>query len=399
MVGRRRRRRRAVPHVALIIETSLAYGRGLLRGVAQFVRENGPWAVYLEQRSLYDPPPPWLKDWNGDGIISRASAEEIAQLVVDTELPTVDLNEEVMGLGLPLIYNDHHHIGRLAAEHLLDRGFRHFGFIGHELLEWSNRRRAGFAETVARKGYTCHDYHYPGSDGKRNGRGPAWEEEMDDVAGWLTRLPKPAGVMACNDYRAVQLLDACQRAGVAVPEQVAVVGVDNEDVACELSNPPLTSVVPDAERIGYQAARLLDAMMRGEAIEQRESLVPPKGIVTRQSTEVTAIDDADVAAALHFIRRHSCAGIGVEDVMDEVNVSRSVLQRRFRHLLGRSIHDVITGSRIDRVKELLAESDLAVPDIAERTGFKHSEYLSTVFKQKTGETITQYRKRMTSADG
>lgn len=387
-----KRRRRGAPHVALIIETSLAYGRGLLRGVARYVRENGPWSVYLEQRSLYDPAPPWLKGWNGDGIISRASYPQIAKLVVDTGVPTVDLNEEVTGLGLPLIYNDHDLIGRMAADHLLERGFRHFAFMGHQGIEWSRRRHRGFVARVKEKGFGCAAFEDKGG-GPGQPR-PPWEAELDDVTRWVGRLPKPVGVMACNDFRAVQLLDACRRAAVAVPEQAAVIGVDNEDVACDLSNPPLTSVMPDAERIGFEAARLLDALMRGGKVERPEQFIPPKRIVTRRSTDVTAIDDPDVAEAMHFIRQHACDGIRVEDVMDVVDVSRSVLQRRFRAMLGRSIHDLIVAVRLDRVKELLAESDLALPDIAQRTGFRHSEYLSTVFKQKTGQTVSQFREAM-----
>jgi LacI family transcriptional regulator len=398
-----KKKRRAGPaHVALIVETSLAYGRGLLHGIGQYIRENGPWSVYLEQRSLYDPPPPWLKGWKGDGIISRASSPEMAKLIVDTGIPTVDLNEEVMGLGLPLIYNDHHLIGRMAAEHLLERGFTHFGYLGLEAMEWSRRRQQGFVTAATAKGFGCDVYQNPASSAsaRLDGAGqlpnrfaglPRWEDELERVARWVIELPKPAGVMACNDFRAVQLLDACRRAGVAVPEQVAVIGVDN-DVACELCNPPLTSVIPDAERIGYEAARMLDQLMKGQKPPFHEKYVPPRGMVTRQSTDVTAINDPIVAGAIHFIRRHACDGIGVDDVVDAAKVSRSVLQRRFRLLMKRSIHDVILNIRLERVKQLLIDTTLSLPDIADRTGFNHSEYLSMVFKQRTGQTVTAFRK-------
>ncbi|MEX2214611.1 MAG: XylR family transcriptional regulator, partial [Phycisphaeraceae bacterium] len=218
--GRRRARRAGPPHVALIVETSLAYGRGLLHGIGRYIRENGPWSVYVDQRSLYDPPPPWLKGWTGDGIISRASSPQIAKLIVDTGVPAVDLNEEVMGLGLPLIYNDHHMIGRLAAEHLMERGFTQFAFLGHDNLEWSNRRQAGFQRALAARDFSCDVFHFPGvwTPGRAP---PRWEEEMDSLNGWLKKLPKPVGIMACNDFRAVQLIDACRRAQVAVPEQAA----------------------------------------------------------------------------------------------------------------------------------------------------------------------------------
>ena len=384
------KRRSGPPHVALIVETSLAYGRGLLQGIGQYIRENSPWSVYLEQRSLYDPPPPWLKGWKGDGIISRASSPEMAKLIVDTGIATVDLNEEVMGLGLPLIYNDHHMIGRLGAEHLIERTFTHFGYLGFDGIEWSRRRQLGFVSTVSAKGFRCHVFQNPPGAVRHHGH-PRWEDELDRVAQWVRELPKPAGVMACNDFRAVQLLDACRRAGVAVPEQVAVIGVDN-DVACELCNPSLTSVIPDAERIGFEAAKLLDQMMQGQTPPFHERYVPPRGIITRQSTDVTAINDPVVAGAIHFIRQHACDGVSVDDVVDAANVSRSVLQRRFRDLMRRSIHDVILGVRLERVKQLLIDTKLSLSEIADRAGFNHSEYLSMVFKQRTGQTITAFRK-------
>ncbi len=384
------RRHSGPPHVALIVETSLAYGRGLLHGIGQYIRENAPWSVYLEQRSLYDPPPPWLKGWKGDGIISRASSPQMAKLIVDTGIATVDLNEEVMGLGLPLIYNDHHMIGRRAAEHLLDRAFTHFGYLGYEDTEWSRRRQQGFVSMVTARGFRCDVFVNPPASVKAHEQ-PRWEDELKRVTQWVRRLPKPAGVMACNDFRAVQLLDACRREGVAVPEQVAVIGVDN-DVACELCNPPLTSVIPDAERIGFEAAKLLDQLMQGKRPLYQERYFPPRGIITRQSTDVTAINDPIVADAVHFIRQHACEGISVDDVVDAATVSRSVLQRRFRDLMTRSIHDVIVSVRMERVKQLLIDTTLSLGDIAQRTGFNHSEYLSMVFKQRTGQTITAFRK-------
>lgn len=383
-------RRSGPPHVALIVETSLAYGRGILQGIGQYIRENGPWSVYLEQRSLYDPPPPWLKGWKGDGIISRASSPEMAKMIVETKIPTVDLNEEVIGLGLPLIYNDHHMIGRQAAEHLLERTFTHFGYLGFEGIDWSTRRQQGFVSTVTARGYKCDVFKNPGQAVRHQGP-PQWEAELERVSLWVRDLPKPVGVMTSNDFRAVQLLDACRRVGVAVPEQVAVIGVDN-DVACELCNPPLTSVIPDSERIGYESAKLLDELMKGHTPSFHEKYVPPRGIVTRRSTDVTAINDSVVAEAIHFIRQHACEGIGVEEVVQMSHVSRSVLQRRFRALMMRSIHDVILGVRLERVKQLLIDTKLSLPEIADRTGFNHSEYLSMVFKQRMGQTITAFRK-------
>jgi len=383
-------RRSGPPRVALIIETSTSFGRRLLCGIAAYIRENAPWSVYFGERSVYDPVPSWLKKWTGDGIITRAAIPEIRQVVANTGVPVVDLNEQLGGLGIPLITNDHAAIGRLAAEHLLKRRFTRFGYVGHAGYPWSDRRCQEFARTVRDLGYTCEEY--PGkAEDLRSLRQGSWEMEMDRIASWIGGLPKPAGIMASDDFRGLQLLAACRLAGVAVPEQTAVIGVGGDDVSCELANPPLSSVILNAWRMGYEAAALLDRLMRGEAAAVPELRIPPLGVVTRQSTDITAIADPLVAKAMSFIREHACDGINVEDVLEHVSVSRTALQHHFRTALRSSMHDVIVEARISRVRELLAQTTLSVQDIAERAGFKHPEYMSTVFKQRTGWTLARYR--------
>jgi LacI family transcriptional regulator len=383
--------RSSPPHVALIVETSTVFGRRVLRGVSLYLRENGPWSIYVEQRSIYDPAPPWLKDWRGDGIISRAAYPELARLVVRTGIPTIDLQEQVLGLGLPRIVNDNRAVGRMAAEHLLERGFSHFGFIGHAGIHWSEDRREGFSKTVAAAGRACNEYRGAGKTLRRYHH-RSWEQEADDVAAWVRILPKPVGIMACNDFRAVQLLDACRRAGVAVPEEAAVIGVDDEDVACEMANPPLSSVVTNALHIGYEAAAMLDGLMHGRRPPRHVRQLPPSGIITRRSTDIMAVTDPLVASAMQFIRRHACDGINVDDLLRHIPAARSVLQRRFKNTLRTTLHGAIFDERLRKVKELLARTSLSLSEIAQRTGFMHVEYLSTVFKRKTGATATEYRK-------
>ena len=379
------------PHVALLVETSTSFGRRVLQGISLYLREHGPWAVFAEQRSLYDPAPPWLKNWQGDGIISRAAYPELAELIVKSGVPAVDLNDQVVGLGLPWIRNDHEAIGRMAATHLLERGFTRFGFVGHPGIYWSEARWRGFAETIQGMGWQCDAFRATGHTRPRYHQ-RSWEQEMDNMAAWLRLLPKPVGLLACNDYHALQVLEACHRANVTVPEEIAVIGVDDEEVAYQLTNPPLSSVVPNALEIGYQAAAMLTALMQGKELPEREVLVPPTGIVTRRSTDITAISDAKVAVALGFIRQNACRGIDVDDVLRRVLVSRSVLQRRFQKAIGKPIHAVILAERMRRVKDLLVETQLPRDRIARQTGFDHPEYLSRIFRQHTGMTMSGYRR-------
>jgi LacI family transcriptional regulator len=398
MVENRSRRRFALPHVALIVETSTAYGRAILSGISQYVREYGPWTVYIEQRSLQDPAPPWLERWAGDGIIARASTPQSARKLAKTGVPTVDLNDQVRGLGLPQIHSDHAAIARMAADHLIDRGFRHFAYFGFPIFEWSVRRQEAFTNHVLAAGHQFHE-GLPGRRVHWSHQQASWEDEIEGVAQWVKRLPKPLGIMAGNDIRGIQMLDACRRAGVAVPEEVAVVGVDNEELVCLLAYPPLSSVVPDAYRVGYESAALLDQMMKGHPVTEMLRSIPPVSVATRQSSDVTAIANPCLASAMQFIRESACQGIGVDDVLAHLSVSRSVLQRLFRKELGQTILDAITATRMQRVKQLLAETDLSLNDIADRAGFSYVEYLSTSFRHHTGQSPSSYRRKFRRRPG
>lgn len=381
---------RSRPHVCLIVETSLGSGREMLRGIAQYIREFGPWSIYHEPRSLSDAVPTWLKQWRGDGILVRLQNQRITEAVLATGLPAVDLLGAARHPRIPLVHVDDDALARLAAGHLLDRGFRHFGYCGLAGANWSNQRREAFAREVIAAGYQCSTYALP--DQIHSER--SWEAAQERLAQWIRDLPQPAGVMVCHDPIGQRVLEACRRADVAVPEEVAVIGVDDDKPICEVSDPPLSSVIPGFRQIGYEAARLLDALMRGAAPPAAPVYFTPIGIAARQSTDILAVDDRDVADALRFIRQNAHQPIGVDDVVRHVSLSRSGLKRRFRGVLGRSIHDEIIRARIKRVREMLAETDLPIATIARQTGFRHREYMGVVFKAQMGQTPGQYRRQV-----
>jgi LacI family transcriptional regulator len=381
--------------VALLVESSRAYGRGLLHGIAGYVRLHGPWSIYLAERGLGEDPPAWLQGWRGDGVIARIENRRIARAVGDLGLPTVDLRALLTDLGVPQIVTDDEAVARLAVGHFFERGFRHFAFCGFAGADYSDQRSEAFARLVVEAGFACTTYEpsrRPAPAGTEAREQQGWSAEAE-VARWLERLPKPVGLMACNDIRAQQVLTACRASGVAVPDEVAVLGVDNDETLCDLADPPLSSVVPDTYRIGYEAAALLERMMTGaETAPPGPTLIPPLAVVTRRSTDVLAVDDRAIARAAHFIREHACDGIRVEDVLAEVPLSRSVFERRFVKIFGRTPKAEILRTQLDRVKRLLAETDLSLKQIASRTGFQHPEYMSAAFKERTGQTPGQYRR-------
>jgi LacI family transcriptional regulator len=214
-----------------------------------------------------------------------------------------------------------------------------------------------------------------------------------NLVGWIRTLPKPIGVMACNDERGQQVINACRDLGIAVPDEIAVVGVDNDDVVCDLCDPPLSSVVPNTRKIGFEAAALLEQMIAGKDPPDTPIYIQPLGIVTRRSTDVLAIDDQDTAEAIRFIREHACDGITVEDVVDRLPLSHSALERQFSKLLGRPPKAEIIRVQLERVKQLLAESDFTLKQISVKAGFRHPEYMSAIFKEKVGQTPGQYRQQ------
>ncbi len=385
-----------MPRVALLVETSLGYGRAFLRGVIRYARLHGPWAFYLEPGNLRQLLPK-MEEWGGTGIIARIETPEVAKAVLAARLPTIalDLNQAQLAPRNPLsrlceVCPNSHKVGGLVAEHLIERGFRHFAFVGVSGdLPWSIRRGNGFTERLEKAGLSC--IHFPMPKATRDRR---WGREQAILGRWLRGLPKPLGILACNDDRGRQVLEACRAAGLQVPEDVAVVGVDNDELLCELSDPTLSSVALNSEQAGYDAAALLEGLMSGCIRKSQRILVEPTRVVARRSSDVHATADRDLAKAVRFIHDNIVQPIGVGDVVEHVGCSRRALELRFRGNLGRSINQEIQQIRIERAKHLLAETDLSVARIAETIGFGGSNYMIRLFHQKVGQTPAEFRDRV-----
>ena len=384
---RPRRSRASERTIALLIETSNSYARGLLTGVIQYTREHTPWTTYLAEHGRGDAPPEWLSHWKGDGIIARVENSRIAEAVLAPGLPVVDVSAANLLPGVPWVETDDKLVAAMAYEHLAGRGFRHFAYCGDPRFNWSNWRCEHFVRLARDAGRSCDVLGASVTPRSSD----EWTDQAERLASWVAALPKPVGIMACYDLMGREVLQACRAAGVNVPDDVAVIGVDNDEQLCELADPPLSSVIPDPRRTGYRAAALLDEMMSGKRAEAQGYFLPPLGVAARRSSDVIAVDEPDVAAALRFIRDHACEGIGVGEVLDAVPLSRRVMESRFKKLIGHSPHDEIHRVRLARAKELLRETNLSLYDVAHRVGLKHAEYLSVWFKNAAGITPSEYR--------
>jgi LacI family transcriptional regulator len=378
---------RAKPRVALIVETTLASGRAILAGIGRYLWAHGAWSVTLETREL-ESPPDWLAHWNGDGIISRLRNPGFVAGVAAAGVPVVDVLGDCRDPRFPLVHVDNESIARLAFEHLFERGFRNFGFVGLRDINWSEQRRVPFARCAAAKHCVFSECILPYT----NSLGRSLDYEQDELNVWLRQLPRPAGIMVCNDQWGQIVLDSCRRLEMVVPEEIAIVAVDNDEPLCAVCDPPLSSVQPRHEEVGYEAARLLDQLMQGGKQPAAETLIPGGQIVTRRSSDVQAIYDPDVAAALRYVYEYACDGIKVNDVVDYAGTSRSTLQRRFAEIVGRSIHDEILRVRLERAQQLLTTTPLSIGQIAGKAGFQHQEYMGSVFRKKLGLTPLEVRK-------
>jgi LacI family transcriptional regulator len=388
---------REVPKVALLVETSRGFGRGFLLGMAKYSRLHGPWSFHITPGD-YKQVVPKMKQWGGSGIIARIADQRTAQAILDANLPTIaiGLTDEQKSPGNPLskfseISSDPVQISRLAADHLLERQLSRFAYVGSEDRGWSRRREVAFCMYLEARGCEVLVYSPP-----KPSRDRVWGREQAFLAQWIARLPTPIGVFACDDDRGREVLEACKLAGRSVPEDIAVVGVDNDEVFCELADPPLSSIALNAEITGYRAAALLDDIMYGRARKPQHIVVEAIGVITRRSTDIVAVDDEDVSNALQFIRgQHGCE-LSVDQVSREVALSRRSLEKRFREVLGRTILEEIQLTRLDRAKRLLVETKHPISRVAKIAGFRSPGYFSHFFQKQVGKTPRKYRLELTT---
>jgi LacI family transcriptional regulator len=372
-VGRQRRR----------VLIALGYhDHQLYRGIRRYASQAG-W-ILDTSASNYGTLP---AHWRGDGILTLVYPDNTAlrAYLRKTHAKLVNLGDDV-DLGDGKVLMDNVAIGRMAAEHLLERGLRHFAFLKFSDVADVRGRETGFTDRLAHDGFLVTTLNWPKSR----------KAFRDDWYAWLSRellkLPAPVGVMAQSDNRAVCMLDACEAVGLKVPEQVALIGVDNKELVCNLAAVPLTSVDSDRERMAFEGSALLDRLMNGRPAPKGPILIPPRSVVLRKSTDTMAIDHADVRSALDMIWKRYTEPITVEDVVTANHLSRCGIYRAFEKHVGRSIGDEIKRKRLQHAQHLLAGTDEKLERIAILSGFSSGEYLSRTFHQVFGMTPSAYRK-------
>lgn len=379
--------------VAILIHPGRSWGRGLLTGVASFARGHRTWNAFHDERQFTSEIPAWLESWTGDGLLAPIQSDALAEFVVRRGIPTVDLAGSRQIPGVPCVREDYAAAMRLIFDHLTGLGVSRLAYCGFSGFQYSEERERELKRLTDAAGVPLEvlDSRFEHKPRVNAFEGDGMRQQTE-LLEWLRGLPRPTGVVACNDTRALQVVNAAREAGLRVPDDLLVVGVDNDLLVCELADPPLSSIDLDTVRIGYQAASTLSKMMAGRHTPPPETRLLPAGIVPRQSSDRLAIADPEMASVARFIVENCCEGISVDDVVDAAPYARSTLERRFRRAAGRSIKAEINRARVTRIKELLASTDYTLAKIARSTGFQHAEYMSTLFKKETGATPGEYRR-------
>jgi LacI family transcriptional regulator len=378
--------------VILLIDTARAYERGLIRGIAKYSALFGPW-IFYRQTPFYrftqenKNTLKRLKSWNADGIIMREN--RMMKDILTLGLPTVVFPYSSQEIENTTVITDDEAIGKQGAAYLLNKGYQHFAFCGFEEQYWSVKRKKYFENEINSAGKNFYPYINPTSL-----REKLWENEPFYMASWLYKLPKPLAIMTANDERGQQVIEAAKIAELQVPEQLAILGVDNDELVCELTNPALSSIDINPKKAGYEAGHILHKKINGEKVQKTNVIIRPHSVVTRQSTDIIAIEDENIRNALNYIRKNAThRALSIEEVVQSTTLSRRTLENKFARYLKRSILSEIKRIRIWQISKLLTDTNLTISEIAFDTGFLSVQNISRYFKNQTGYTPKEYRKK------
>jgi len=382
------------PHILLLIESSSAYGRGCLCGFARYARTRTNWILHHQSGANTSTDElELLHRIRADGIIARIETPEVARAIAAKRVPTVAIASSTATHHFPSIGTDDRQVVKLGVDHLLANGFVHLAYCGLPGRAFSDARQFAFVQAPAPPHISKHIF-------KDTAGGASAATDLPALSQWLSSLPKPVGVLACHDTLARQILQASALAGFPVPGTVAVVGVDNDEVICELANPPLTSIVPNVEAIGVRAATLLHELIGAPSATPGKSgrttpiLIPPLGVEVRTSSDIVGLSDPVLSGAVRFVRGNAGRGTTVKEILAHLRVSRSTLERRFLAQLGCTPHDYIAGQQIERLKRLLIETTYPINELARMSGFRSPAHMIAMFKSATGATPGQFRRNV-----
>jgi LacI family transcriptional regulator len=374
--------------VAVLVDTSTDWSRRVVAGIMRYVRTHDFWHLFVEPRGAEEPLE-LPRGWQGDGIIARIGSLRMARSLAARRIPVVNVSAIHIpdAPDFPRVNADVADTAKVAADYFRERGFRNFGYLSLQGLEYAARQQTAFVQAVNNAGCECAVFGVKTHAGAQS---PDWNLRIEKLAGWLLSLPKPVAILTWSGGR--EVIHACDAAGLRVPEEVALLS-GSDDFLCEAARVPISGVQAACERIGSEAAALLHRLMRGGRPPRHPLLIPPVRIVTRQSTDTLAISDPAMVKALTFIRENASRNIRVKQVASHAGISRRLLEQRFMAILSRTPAEHIRRARLDRARTLLAETDLPIDQVAEAAGFGSPEYMTCFFRQATKLTPLKFRRQ------
>ena len=375
------------PKIALALPMGVPHLERVAYGIRQYAHQHCNWQFVAS-------PETWamsitsLEGWDGDGVIALVNTERELEIAKNLRSPVVNISGAIERTGLPRVRLDYKAAGGMAADHLLSRGFQRFAFYGMKSVWYSQQYGQGFIDQVKSHGGSCDVYESPSSIGAAQ----PWKHDAEGLERWLLGLAKPVGLMAAHDPRGAMVIEACGRIGLRVPQDVAVIGANDDTVTCDFCDPPLTSVARNGQKIGYETAALLDRLMKGAPPPAEDIVVAPRGVVERASTDVLAIDNEELARAVRFIHDNLHRPIGIEDICNNISMSRRWLEYEFKKTLRCTPHQYLSRVRVERAKKLLVGPErLKLKQVAIHCGFTSNKQMNIVFQRVSGTTPRQYR--------
>jgi LacI family transcriptional regulator len=385
----------APQRVALLFQRDLAFCRGVLSGAEEWLADSGArW--HLRHAASSVEVMDSLREWKPDGVLGHVFDDKLATALQEWGGPFINTTLTLPGLAVPVVDADQVAVGEMAADYLLGLGFRQFGFYGNPWATFSLQREEGFLRGLRRAGFeanTCYADYLPMRPARAS-----WVAADAELSAWLQSLPKPAAVFCCHDVPARDVAEACTTLGIRVPEEIAILGVDNDRFECEITRPTLSSIALPMREIGRQAAGLLAQAMAskqsGDSPPRTPTVIaiPPVHVVARRSTDLRAVRDPSVRRALAFLQDHFTETVGVGETAQAAGLSRRQLERRFRDALGRTILSEIHRLRVDAAMKLLAETELKIEAVATRSGFSSARQMAEVFRRTLGKPPSACRR-------
>jgi LacI family transcriptional regulator len=381
--------------IAVLVDTSTSWGRNVIEGVHSYQKKHDRWHLYVEPRGLDQKL--WLPPrWDGHGVIARVGYRELSRQLMQSGLPVVNVSGiRIPGAKFPRIITNLKKSATMAAEHFLNNGFRHFAYFSLICLDYVSEHQMAFNNAVKQRDFTCRFFESESQAGKGDSE---WTMDQKKLHAWLDSLPKPVGILTWTSNAARELIYACLDAGYRIPEQIAVMSGTEDELFCKVAPVPISAVRVAAEEIGFLAAQRLDQLLTSKtAVRSRDLLVPPLGVVVRQSTEVIAVEDASLAKALRFIRNDPAQKMSVDDVAAKAGYCRRLLEQRFAKVLGRSPAAEIKRVRVELALQLLQMTNMRISEVAEKSGFSTAEYMATVFRKEFGAAPLSFRRNKPQA--